>query len=174
MITLAELNALPAPEFVARLGGIFEHSPWVAERAAAGRPFASRASLLAAMCAAVDAATPTEQLALIRAHPRLRRTARAREELTAASSREQRGAGLDACTPEEATRLDELNDAYAAKFAMPFILAVRGHTPRSIIAVCERRLDGDAAGEQRAALREIGLIAGYRLADAVADADAGD
>jgi len=169
MITLAELNALPEPEFVAQLGGIFEHSPWVAERAAAARPFASRELLLAAMCAVVDAATPTEQLALIRAHPRLRRTARARAELTPASSREQRGAGLDVCTPEEAARLDALNEAYAAKFAMPFILAVRGHTPQSIIAVCERRLNGDAASEQRAALREIGLIAGYRLADAVVD-----
>jgi OHCU decarboxylase len=158
MITLADLNALPEPEFVARLAGIFEHSPWVAERAAAGRPFASRASLHAAMCAAVDAATPAEQLALIRAHPRLRRTARAHEELTAASAREQRGAGID-----------DLNEAYTAKFAMPFILAVRGHTPQSIISACERRLHNAAADEQRAALREIGLIAGFRLADAVAD-----
>jgi OHCU decarboxylase len=169
MITLADLNALPEPEFVARLAGIFEHSPWVAERAAAGRPFASRASLHAAMCAAVDAATPAEQLALIRAHPRLRRTARAHEELTAASAREQRGAGIHACTVAEAARLDELNEAYTAKFAMPFILAVRGHTPQSIISACERRLHNAAADEQRAALREIGLIAGFRLADAVAD-----
>jgi OHCU decarboxylase len=169
MITLGELNALPEPEFVARLAGIFEHSPWVAARAAAGRPFASRATLLEALCAAVDAATPEEQLALIRAHPRLRRSVRAREELTAASLREQRGAGLEACTPAQAARLDELNEAYAAKFAMPFILAVRGHTPESIIGACERRLHHDAATERRTALREIGAIAGFRLADAVAE-----
>jgi allantoicase len=172
MITLTELNALPAPEFAACLGAIFEHSPWVAERAAAGRPFASRRHLLEAMCAAVDAASPAEQLMLIRAHPRLRRSAPAREELTAASSREQRGAGLDACTPAEATRLDELNEAYVAKFAMPFILAVRGHTPQSIIAAFERRLNDSQAGEQRTALREIGMIAGYRLADTVAETQA--
>jgi 2-oxo-4-hydroxy-4-carboxy-5-ureidoimidazoline decarboxylase len=65
--------------------------------------------------------------------------------------------------------LDELNAAYGEKFAMPFILAVRGHTPQSIIAALERRLVHDAAGERRAALHEIGLIAGYRLADAVSD-----
>ncbi len=172
MITLAELNALPESDFVAQLAGIFEHSPWVAARAAAGRPFASRRHLLEAMCAAVDAASPAEQLMLIRAHPKLRRLARAREELTAASSREQRGAGLDACTPAEAGRLDELNEAYTAKFAMPFILAVRGHTPQSIIAAFEQRLSHDTTAEQRTALREIERIAGYRLADAVAETQA--
>lgn len=167
MIALAELNELPADEFVATLAGIFEHSPWVAQRVAAARPFAARELLLEAMCAAVEAAAPDEQLALIRAHPKLKVTGRAREALTAASSREQRGAGLDACTADEAARLDALNAAYFEKFAMPFILAVRGHTPNSIIAACERRLGHDAARERRAALREIGLIAGYRLADLV-------
>jgi OHCU decarboxylase len=169
MSTLAELNALSVPEFAARLAAIFEHSPWVAERAAARRPFASRQQLLEAMCAAVEAASAAEQLSLIRAHPRLRRGAAAREELTAASSREQHGAGLRDCTAEQAARLDELNEAYAEKFAMPFILAVRGHTPQSIIAACERRLGNDAASERRAALREIAAIAGFRLADAVAE-----
>jgi OHCU decarboxylase len=166
-ITVPELNALPPDRFVAQLAGIFEHSPWVAERAAARRPFASRAQLLVALRAVVEAATPDEQLQLIRAHPRLRR--RASEPLTAASSREQRGAGLAACTPAEAARLEELNEAYAAKFAMPFILAVRGHTPASIIAACERRLHNGGDDERRAALHEIGLIAGHRLAEAVAD-----
>jgi OHCU decarboxylase len=168
--SLAELNGLPAHEFVARLEGIFEHSPWVAQRVAAARPFASAQQLLQAMRTAVDEATSAEQLALIRAHPRLRVSGRAREGLTAASSREQRSAGLDACAPSDAERLDELNAAYAQRFAMPFILAVRGHTPQSIIAACERRLVNDAVSEQCAALREIGLIAGYRLADLVSDA----
>ena len=93
----------------------------------------------------------------------------ARDALTAASSREQRGAGLAECAPGEAAQLEELNAAYVRKFAMPFILAVRGHTPQSIIATCERRLLNDAVSERRAALREIGLIAGYRLADVVSD-----
>jgi OHCU decarboxylase len=169
MIPLAELNVLPVRQFVQRLAGIFEHSPWVAQRVAAGRPFDSRQSLLEAMRTAVEQATSEEQLALIRAHPTLGLRGRVRENLTAASSSEQRGAGLEACAPDEAARLEDLNAAYVEKFAMPFILAVRGHTPQSIIAACERRLLNDGLNEQRTALREIGLIAGYRLADLVAD-----
>jgi OHCU decarboxylase len=168
VIALSELNLLPADEFVARLGGIFEHSPWVAMRVAGARPFDSRQQLLDAMRMAVDEATPEEQLALIRAHPKLGLIGRRREELTEASSREQHRAGLEACTAEEAARLETLNAAYLEKFAVPFILAVRGHNPASIIASCERRLTNDWPLEQRTALREIGLIAGYRLADVVA------
>ena len=169
MITLAELNVLPTDEFVVRLAGIFERSPWVAQRIAAARPFDSPQHLLAAMRTAVAEATAAEQLALIRAHPKLGLRGQAREELTAASTREQRGAGLDACAPGEVALLDELNAAYAEKFAMPFILAVRGHTSQSIIATCKRRLLNDGLSERRAALHEIGLIAGYRLADVVSD-----
>jgi OHCU decarboxylase len=169
VIALAELNVVPAQEFVARLAGIFEHSPWVAQRTAAARPFDSVQHLLEAMRAVVEEATQEEQFALIRAHPRLGVSGRAREELTAASSREQRGAGLEACPPAEAARLDELNADYVEKFAMPFILAVRGHTPQSILATCQRRLLNDAVSERRAALLEIGSIAGYRLADMVSD-----
>lgn len=160
---------LPTHEFVARLAGIFERSPWVAERAAAARPFESVQLLLAAMSSAVAEATPEEQLALIRAHPQLGLRGRARTGLTAASAREQRGAGLEACAPDEAARLDELNAAYVEKFAMPFVVAVRGHTPQSIVATCERRLVNDAVSERRAALQEIGMIAGYRLAEVVSD-----
>jgi OHCU decarboxylase len=167
MIALSELNRLPPAEFAATLAGIFEHSPWVAERVSAARPFGSRQQLLEAMRMAVDEATPEEQLALIRAHPKL--GLRGRAALTQASAQEQRGAGLDAGLPEELARLEELNAAYALKFAMPFVLAVRGHTPQSIIAACERRLRNDLPLEQGTALREIGLIAGYRLADVVSE-----
>jgi len=166
MIELSELNRKPKDEFVALLGGIFEHSPWVARRVADARPFDSRQQLLDAMRTAVDEATPEEQLALIRAHPTLGLIGR-RAELTEASSGEQRRAGLDACTAEEAVRLESLNAAYLEKFAIPFILAVRGHTPKSIIASCESRLTNDWPLEQRTALREIGLIAGYRLAEVI-------
>jgi OHCU decarboxylase len=168
VIALTELNLLPPEEFVARLAGIFEHSPWVAERVAAARPFDCVEQLLDAMRATVDKATPAEQLALIRAHPKLGLRGRRRAELTEASAREQHRAGLEACTSEDFVRLDELNAAYDQKFSMPFILAVRGHTPQSIIATCEQRLANEWAVEQRTALREIGLIAGYRLADVVA------
>jgi OHCU decarboxylase len=166
VIALDELNGQSPSEFVATLGGIFEHSPWVAERVCGLRPFTSRLQLLDAMRNAVHAAPLAEQLALIRAHPKL--GARGRGALTAASAGEQRRAGLDACTDEQFALLQRLNDDYSDKFSFPFILAVRGHDPASIIENIEARLGGDPAHERRTALREIGLIAEYRLADAIA------
>jgi OHCU decarboxylase len=168
VIALSDLNDLPAHEFVTTLGAIFEHSPWVAERAAAGRPYASRLHLLEAMRLAVEKASPAEQLTLIRAHPKLGARGRTRAELTRASASEQHRAGLDACTPQDFAQLDELNTAYVEKFAMPFILAVRGHDPASIIATLKRRLTHDEPLEQNTALGQIGLIAGFRLTDVVA------
>lgn len=168
MIALEQLNALPSGDFVAALGGIFEHSAWVAERVYPLRPFASRLQLLDAMRAAVHAAPITEQLSLIRAHPKLGARGRSRSALTPASAGEQKRAGLDACSDAEFARLQTLNDEYHEKFTFPFILAVRGHDPASIIDQLESRLGLDQAHERRTALREIGLIAEYRLADAVA------
>ena len=167
MITLEQLNAASPAQFVAALDGIFEHSPWVAERSATTRPFASSAHLLAAMHAAMFAATSDEQLALIRAHPELAGKAAIRRELTAESTREQAGAGLDACTPAEFERLHALNTAYREKFSFPFIIAVKGHTPASIIRAMENRLGNEAAVEQHTALEQIGRIATFRLADRI-------
>jgi OHCU decarboxylase len=168
VITLDALNRLPVDEFTVALGAIFEHSPWVPRRAAAARPFASRLDLLDAMRAVVEAASVEEQLGLIRAHPQLGARGRKRAELTEASSREQRRAGLDACTDEEFEELLRLNSAYVQKFAFPFILAVRGHDPHSILASIESRLNNSPERERHTALTQIGLIAGYRLADLVA------
>jgi OHCU decarboxylase len=168
VIALSELNDLPTHEFVTTLGAIFEHSPWVAERAAAGRPYASRLHLLDAMRMVVEQASPAERLTLIRAHPKLGARGRNRAELTQASAREQHRAGLDACTPQDFAQLDELNTAYVEKFAMPFILAVRGHDPASIIATLKRRLTHDEPLERSTALGQIGLIAGFRLTDVIA------
>jgi len=167
MITLEELNALPVEEFVALLGAIFEHSPWVAERAAKARPFGSRVELLDEMRSVVQRASADEQLALIRAHPQLGARGRNRAQLTEASAKEQRRAGLDACTDEEFSRLIRLNAVYVEKFSFPFILAVRGHTPESILAALQGRLSNDAVSERHAALKQIGLIGGYRLEDLV-------
>ena len=167
MIRLEELNALPAAGFVAMLGGIFEHSPWVAERVADRRPFGSVVALTARMRAAVTAASPAEQLALIRAHPRLGARGPQLASLTSASQGEQRRAGLAACSDDEYAQLLLLNDAYMARFDFPFILAVRGHDPASIIASCRRRLGQSPEEEAQTALAQIGLIAGFRLADTV-------
>jgi len=156
------LNALPQREFIAKLGGVFEHSPWVARRIVASRPFSSRLQLLQAMRAAVAEAAPEAQLALVRAHPEL--GGRGQSRLIAASAREQRGAGLSGCTAQENTRLEELNAAYLNRFGFPFVLAVRGHTPASILAAIEGRLANEPTLERHTALCEIGSIAAHRLA----------
>jgi allantoate deiminase/N-carbamoyl-L-amino-acid hydrolase len=165
MTTLQQLNAMSSEEFTACLGGVFEHSPWVAERTAAHRPFTSRLTLLEHMRAVVAAAPLEEQLALIRAHPELAGKAAVREELTEHSSREQRGAGLKDCTSSQFARLQELNASYRERFGFPFILAVRGHDVASILRSFEERLGHTQAQEHSRALYEIGLIAGFRLVD---------
>lgn len=174
MIALEQLNRLSLDEFVGRLSGIFEHSPWVPRRAQARAPFESRLSLLDVMRSVVQQASSQEQLALINAHPKLGARGRTRAQLTAASSREQKRAGLDACSDEQYAHLQHINTAYFGKFGFPFILAVRGHDPASIIAHLERRLGHDRALELPTALNEIGLIAGYRLAESVSSTAAAE
>jgi N-carbamoyl-L-amino-acid hydrolase len=167
MIALDTLNSGSTADFVAALGGVFEHSPWVAERAAASRPFRSRLHLHEHMCAVVAGANAEEQLALIRAHPELAGRAALRGELTADSAKEQKRAGLSSCTPEELARLQTLNALYSKKFGLPFIIAVKGHHPDSIIAALETRLGNSAEHERATSLDQIGRIAGFRLADLV-------
>jgi N-carbamoyl-L-amino-acid hydrolase len=167
VISLQDLNSLPTPQFVAALAGIFERSPWIPERVAHARPFSSGLALHAAMRTAVDRASISEQLALIRAHPELAGRAAIRGELTPESTREQQGAGLAACTPEEFARLHQLNALYTQKFGFPFVLAVKGHNRASVIAALEQRVENTFEHERAVALREIGRIAGFRLADLV-------
>lgn len=163
-ISLAELNALPVDAFVERLGGVFEHSPWVAAGVAEARPFTSVEALHRAMAAVVAAAGRDAQLALIRAHPELAGRAAIAGELTAASTQEQQGAGLDRCTPAEFAELQALNAAYRERFGFPFIIAVRGHSRQSIIASLRTRLAHEAEREFAEALAQIERIAELRLA----------
>jgi allantoate deiminase/N-carbamoyl-L-amino-acid hydrolase len=167
VVALDMLNALPADRFAAALEGIYEHSPWIPQRAAVRRPFGSRLDLLEALQAVVAAATREEQLALVRAHPELAGKAAVRDALTPESRREQAGAGLSACTPEEFARLHRLNAAYGARFGFPFVLSVKGHDRASILAHFERRLGADFDTELATALAEIGRIAAFRLAERV-------
>ena len=167
MIPVDALNAATPARFVELLDGIFEHSPWVAERTAAARPFRSREDLHAALCAVVAAAPRHEQMALIRAHPELAGRAAVGRELTAASAREQQGAGLDACTPQQFAQLQRLNAQYNERFGFPFILAVRGHDRDSVIATLARRLGHDLESERDEALQQIARIAAFRLAERV-------
>ncbi len=162
-MTLAELNALPPAAFVAALGGVFEHSPWVAERALATRPFATVGALHAAMVAAVAAAGAEAQLALLRAHPELAGRAMIRSELTADSSQEQAGAGLAQCSPDEYARLQDLNARYHARFGFPFIVAVKGLDRAQILERIAARIANDRTTEFREALSQVARIARLRL-----------
>ncbi|WP_024972462.1 2-oxo-4-hydroxy-4-carboxy-5-ureidoimidazoline decarboxylase [Ralstonia pickettii] len=166
--TLSQLNGMDASQFVQVLGGVYEHSPWVAEQAATQRPFASAEALAAAMRNAVDTAGIEPQLKLVRAHPELAGKAAVRGELTAESTREQSGAGLNQCTPEEFARLQALNAQYNEKFGFPFILAVRGYDRHGIIDNFSKRVENDRDTELRASLEQIHRIAGFRLADLIA------
>jgi 2-oxo-4-hydroxy-4-carboxy-5-ureidoimidazoline decarboxylase len=152
--------------FVALLGGVFEHSPWVAERAWDARPFASVDALHAAMVAAVESAGETAQLALLCAHPELARPG----PLTAASQGEQGGLGLDAVAGDEAARFAHANELYRARFGFPFIIAVRGQRDRgAILRAMEERLGNGPDEERRRALAEVGRIARFRLDDLLGD-----
>ena len=166
-MTLDQLNRFSQAEFTAALGGIFEHSPWIPEATWPRRPFASVDALHAALCATLAAADLDAKLALIRAHPELAGKLAIRGELTDASTREQAGAGLNRCSPDEFARLTALNTTYNARFGFPFILAVRGHDRSSIIANMTQRIDNDCEVEIATALAQIERIAGFRLRDLV-------
>jgi allantoate deiminase/N-carbamoyl-L-amino-acid hydrolase len=167
MISLQRLNGLPKPQFVASLAAIFEHSPWVAERVADLRPFKSGLALHAAMSDAVMCAPQEQQMALILAHPELAGRAAQRGELTEHSSGEQKGAGLSTLTPEQFERLHGLNQRYRQRFGFPFIVAVKGHTPESVLALLSERVAHEVAEERKVALEQICRIARFRLADLI-------
>jgi N-carbamoyl-L-amino-acid hydrolase len=169
MISLQQLNGAGEDSFVESLASIFEHSAWVPQRVAAARPFGSVIALHQALCNAVLEADVERQLALIRAHPELAGRLSVGE-LTAASSSEQAGAGLSTCTPQQYQRLQALNAEYHARFGFPFVLAVKGHTPDTVIATLQTRVQSAADEERSVALQEIFRIARFRLVDLVEEA----
>jgi OHCU decarboxylase len=151
-------------DFVQRFGGIYEHSPWVAEEAAAVVEEASDlASIGDVMADCVDNASSERQLELIRAHPDLAGKATVAGELTEDSSTEQASAGLDRCSPEEFERFQDLNSAYRDKFGFPFVMAVRDRSRADILAAFESRLENHYDAEFETALAEIHKIARLRL-----------
>ena len=169
-ISLQCLNTCDAAEFVRILGGIYEHSPWIVQRADAQRPFANLTALKQALQAVVTAASEEEQLRLIRAHPELAGKAAIAGQLTQESTGEQAKAGLNNCSPEEFATLQQLNADYNAKFGFPFILAVKGPdgkglTRQQIISTFSRRLKNCHEDEFAENLRQIHRIAELRLND---------
>ena len=169
-LKLEQVNAASVAQFVALLDGSYEHSPWIAERAAVLRPFASLVQLKLSLAQVVREAGRELQLGLIRGHPELAGQAMVSKTLTAESTNEQSKAGLTDCRPAEFAKIQQLNADYNAKFGFPFILAVRG--PRGlglakaeIIATFERRLDNHPGFELAECLRNIHRIAEIRLND---------
>jgi 2-oxo-4-hydroxy-4-carboxy-5-ureidoimidazoline decarboxylase len=163
-VTLGELNRMGSADFAASIGDTFELAPWVAEAAAARRPFAKVTALHEAMMGALRAAPRERQLEFLRGHPDLAGKAARAGALTDDSRREQASVGLDSLSDEAFARFHRLNDAYKAKFGFPFIVCVRRHTRESILAQFERRLEHDAATEFAAALQEIFFITRLRIA----------
>ncbi|MCC7348477.1 MAG: 2-oxo-4-hydroxy-4-carboxy-5-ureidoimidazoline decarboxylase, partial [Variibacter sp.] len=162
-VSLDDLNAAAPQAFVAALGDIFEHSPWVAEAAAARRPFASLAALHAGMVAVVEEAGAERQLALLRAHPDLAGRAARAGALTADSTAEQASAGLDQLSEREFEAFQHLNTRYTEKFGFPFIICARRHTKSSILAQFKKRLENGATSERETAVQEVARIAALRL-----------
>jgi 2-oxo-4-hydroxy-4-carboxy-5-ureidoimidazoline decarboxylase len=163
-IDLDTLNALGVDAFTAVLGGIFEHSSWIAHAAWPARPFATLSALHTAMVSIVTNSAADRQLALLRAHPELAQTG----PLTAASSAEQDGMGLDQLAADEAAAFEALNTAYRSRFGFPFIIAVRGQRDRAgIRAVLSLRLQNSPDREPTIALAEVAKIARFRLDDLI-------
>ncbi len=166
-LTLEGINRLGRDEFVARLGSVFEGSPWVAQRVWVSRPFGSFAELYGAMVGVVSVASMERQMALIRAHPDLAGKAAVAGELTPESTGEQASAGLDRLTQEEYEAFTEMNRTYRERFGFPMIVCVREHTKESILRNAGSRLQNSREQEVETALGEIAKIARLRLKDLV-------
>lgn len=152
--------------FIRAFADIYEHSPWIAERVfdiGLDSACDQIGALHRRMAAVMLAAEPTAQLALINAHPDLAGKAAVRGELTVASTSEQAGAGIQACSAEEFKRFNRLNHAYKARFGFPFIMAVKGSDRQQILAAFESRIHNSPEQEFARALAEINCIALLRL-----------
>ena len=163
MPNLGDLNAANVNEFVRVVGPVFEHSPWVAERAAARRPFGTREALHAGMCGVVRHALEEEKLTLTRAHPDLV----GNTVLTAESEGEQASAGLRSLSEEEVQQFRGYNQAYRERFGFPFIICARQNKTAAILQAFPERLQNSREKEIETALDEIYKIADLRLRDLV-------
>jgi OHCU decarboxylase len=157
----------PRTAFVTRFGHLFEHSPWVVERAWDLRPAEALEALHDAFQSVIAQAMPDERLQLLRAHPRLADKAAIAAGLTAESVAEQASAGLDRLTPAEYAEFHNLNGAYEARFGFPFVICVRLHDKASILAALRQRLESTRESEFAEGLAQVGLISRLRLEDAL-------
>ena len=166
--TITELNQEDKPAFVKALGGIYESSPWVPERAFALRPFADLAALTTALRSVVDAADDATKLALIRAHPDLGGKLGRQSSLTPESQREQSRLGLDALDEDEFEAFTSLNTTYRDTFGFPFILCVGLVTHRDdILTAFRTRVRHTPKEEFAEALHQIHIIAQLRIQELI-------
>jgi OHCU decarboxylase len=167
--TLAQLNAFDRNDFVRVCGPLFEHSPWIAERAYANLPFATVDSLHASLVQIMRDATTDEQVNLIAAHPDLVGRLAHEGKLTRESTREQAAAGLSALSRQEVELFERYNAEYRAKFGFPFVICARENKKDAILAAFPVRVKNSREQEIDAALTEIAKIARLRLLDAVTE-----
>jgi 2-oxo-4-hydroxy-4-carboxy-5-ureidoimidazoline decarboxylase len=160
---MTAINKMERVAFVQKFGGIFENSPWVAEKAWDKRPFASVDELHAAMVVVARYATAPKQIALLQAHPDLAGKEAQAGSMTTSSVSEQASAGLNALSREEFKKITDLNSAYKEKFGFPFIIAVRMHTKEGIFFEFERRLKNDTPTEFANDLQNVYAITRLRL-----------
>lgn len=168
VLDLDAVNTLNREAFVAALGPCFEHSPWVAERAFAQRPFASVAALHAAMIGVVRRAERQTQIDFLRAHPELAGREAQAGTMTEHSVSEQASAGLNALSHDEFVELRRLNARYRDRHGFPFIVAVRRHDKAQIFALLRRRAEADSEAELLEALEQIAAITRLRVEAQVA------
>ncbi|WP_320198404.1 2-oxo-4-hydroxy-4-carboxy-5-ureidoimidazoline decarboxylase [Agrobacterium sp. rho-13.3] len=153
-------------EFISRFGGVFEHSPFIAERAYDAGEISeplTATGVHAALSAEFRAASHEERLGVLRAHPDLAGKLAIAGELTDDSRNEQAGAGLDRLSPQEHARFTELNAAYVKKNGFPFIIAVKGLYRQDILHAFETRIGNDAEEEFTTATTQVEKIAWLRL-----------
>src|SRR5580692_2613587 len=162
-VDMAPINAMDRMAFVQKFGGIFENSPWVAEKAWEKRPFASLDDMHGAMVAVAKYAPAAMQLALLQSHPDLAGKEAEAGTMTASSVAEQASAGLNALSHAEMVQMSELNAAYRKKFGFPFIIAVRMHTKEGILFEFNRRLQNDTQTEFANDLQNVYIITRLRL-----------
>lgn len=163
-LMVEELNRADEAAFVDALGGVYEESPWVAERTRPERPFSSIDELRRAMKDAVGNASRERKLELLRAHPDLGE----RTEMTEESREEQASAGLDSLDPEQYETFQRLNESYRERFGFPFIMAVRDESVDAIQDAMTERIKHSEAEEFRTALEEVHEIAALRLEELLA------
>lgn len=166
--------------FLDRFGHVFEHSPWIAERAweqyqaRTAAPPLTADNLVEMFSAVIRSATTEQKLELLRAHPELAVAVDRRDSLTEASQSEQKGAGLDRCTADEYQAFSDLNRQYRERFGFPFIMAVSGFQRAEILDELKRRVDNSHEQEFETAVNQVIRIGQLRTEATLAEEATGN